>query len=69
MFSNIYHVHYLKRGFSDNVSLPIQLGQVIINISVITLKWGVLYLKGITFILEEILKIDMDLSLYIVHTF
>lgn len=69
MFSNIYHVHYLKRGFPDNVNLSIQKGQVIINITVITLKWGVLYLKGITFILEEILKIDMDLSLCIVHTF
>lgn len=69
MILNIYHVHYLTRGFPDNVILPIQIGQVIIKIGVTTLQWGVLHLKGITFIVEEILKIDTDLSLYIVQTF
>lgn len=42
MFLNIYHVHYLTRGFPDNVNLPIQIGQVIIKIGVTTLQWGVL---------------------------
>lgn len=59
----------MTRGFPENVNLPIQIGEVIIKISVTALKWGVLHLKGIKFIVEEILKIDTDLSLYIVHTF
>lgn len=69
MILNIYHVHYLTRVFPDNVNLPIQIGQVIIKIGDTTLQWGVLHLKEITFIVEEMLKIDTVLSLSIIHTF